>query len=77
MTTKCHVVGVLCDDEVQSCESSPCQHDGTCHSDILGVFCTCSHNYEGIFCQLRKGTVQTLYNFYTNNLRQVVNNYVF
>ncbi|XP_070549842.1 uncharacterized protein [Ptychodera flava] len=38
-------------EEIDECESNPCQNDGTCVDDIDMYMCQCSPGWEGINCQ--------------------------
>ena len=42
-----HVVG-------NNCQSSPCQHGGTCINGINVFQCSCTCNYAGVFCESGK-----------------------
>lgn len=39
------------DTDINECESSPCQNDGTCNDQINGYSCTCSDGYNGLLCE--------------------------
>ncbi|XP_054606105.2 protein eyes shut homolog [Nothobranchius furzeri] len=43
--------GTLCETEINECNSSPCQHNGTC-SDLLGEYiCKCPAGFKGKNCE--------------------------
>uniref|UniRef100_A0A2C9M9H4 Uncharacterized protein n=1 Tax=Biomphalaria glabrata TaxID=6526 RepID=A0A2C9M9H4_BIOGL len=45
--------GLYCDKSTNPCDSSPCQHDSTCHSEPgSGYICNCSVGYSGRNCEL-------------------------
>ena len=44
--------GVNCDVRINSCESSPCQHDGVCSLGDFGYECNCTGSgYTGTNCE--------------------------
>ncbi|KAM4590762.1 protein eyes shut homolog [Odontesthes bonariensis] len=44
--------GRMCETEINKCDSSPCQHNGTC-SDLLGDYnCQCPAGFQGKNCEL-------------------------
>ena len=40
--------------DINECESSPCQHGGTCTDQINGYNCTCGGGYAGTNCETGK-----------------------
>ena len=43
--------GVLCEQEVDDCESNPCQNGGTCTDGLLSYVCSCLLCYTGTHCE--------------------------
>ena len=46
--------------EINECESSPCQHNGTCIDEINRYSCTCVPGYTGVNCET--GTLSVTFN---------------
>ncbi|XP_024860976.1 protein eyes shut homolog isoform X2 [Kryptolebias marmoratus] len=45
-------IGIICETEMNECDSSPCQHNGTC-SDLLGDYvCKCPTGFQGKNCEI-------------------------
>ncbi|XP_013191200.2 delta and Notch-like epidermal growth factor-related receptor [Amyelois transitella] len=45
--------GERCELEYNECESSPCEHGGTCSDRVAGFECFCGRGYTGNTCQLK------------------------
>jgi len=45
-------VGVDCTEDVDECESLPCQNSGTCHNEFGGYTCVCVNGWEGDNCSI-------------------------
>lgn len=45
------LTGQYCDKDVNECETSPCQNNGTCLNFDGGYNCSCSYGYEGKNCE--------------------------
>ncbi|XP_053619861.1 delta and Notch-like epidermal growth factor-related receptor isoform X2 [Plodia interpunctella] len=45
--------GERCELEYNECESSPCEHGGTCSDRVAGFECACTRGYTGNTCQLK------------------------
>ncbi|KAM6916581.1 protein eyes shut homolog [Xenentodon cancila] len=44
--------GIVCETEINECESNPCQHNGTC-TDLLGDYdCQCTTGFKGRNCEV-------------------------
>lgn len=39
-----------CNDDVNECESNPCQHGGSCFDDVNQFTCSCVAGYTGSTC---------------------------
>ena len=46
--------GVTCETDIDECQSSPCQNDGTCFELLDEYECRCAPSYSGINCQTSK-----------------------
>lgn len=53
---RCHCsegyTGSYCQQEINECESAPCQHGATCKDFIGGYRCTCTEGFQGQNCEL-------------------------
>lgn len=47
------ILGFLCDQEVDECESSPCQNGGSCEDRFNAFKCYCLQQYTGKLCETR------------------------
>ena len=43
--------GSYCENDLNTCRSSPCQNGGTCINGVNGFTCTCLREYIGLFCE--------------------------
>ena len=43
-------IGTICETEVDECESSPCQNDGTCTDEVNRFTCVCASGFTGTKC---------------------------
>ena len=46
--------------EINECESSPCQHNGTCIDEVNRYSCVCIPGYTGVNCE--KGALNIILN---------------
>lgn len=44
--------GELCEQDLNECESNPCQNNSTCEDGPNGYICHCLPGYEGIHCEI-------------------------
>ncbi|KAG5871345.1 hypothetical protein JTB14_008042 [Gonioctena quinquepunctata] len=47
-----HTLGTLCEEDINECESNPCQNNGTCLDAQNGYTCNCLPGYSGIYCEI-------------------------
>ena len=46
--------GPNCNDEINPCQSTPCQNDGLCSKTGLSSYsCNCQNGWEGDICQIK------------------------
>ncbi|KAI3354101.1 hypothetical protein L3Q82_018653, partial [Scortum barcoo] len=43
-------IGMLCEDDTDECEMSPCENQGTCVNTPGGFFCQCQSGFSGTVC---------------------------
>ena len=43
--------GTFCETEINKCDSSPCQNNGTCEVERPGYICRCPDQFAGVNCE--------------------------
>ena len=46
-----HVLGTLCEINLNECSSHKCENGGSCIDGIDGYTCSCGEGYTGVYCE--------------------------